>query len=123
LQTRLFSHWSIPLKANFRFEAPTYFCSVELAQLELLEDLRGGEDAGVDDAGHGEGPAHNGADCREEVVERRPVLVVTHRDRVHVIPGKTTIISGVGLLLYGKAGFDSRLGGTPMEIPLLSSSS
>jgi hypothetical protein len=72
----------------FVLSPPTYFCSVELAQLELLEDLRGGEDAGVDDAGHGEGATHNGANCREEVVERRPVLVVPHRDRVHVISDK-----------------------------------
>ena len=66
------------------------FVSVEFAQLELLEDLRGGEDAGVDDAGHGEGPAHNGADRREEVVEGRSVFVVAHSDRVHVVPKQMT---------------------------------
>ena len=60
--------------------------SVQLAQLELFEYLGRGEDAGVDDAGDGEGAANNGADCREEVIERRPVLVIAHSDRVHVVP-------------------------------------
>ena len=56
------------------------------AEFKLFKQLRGGEDGGVDDAGHGEGAAHDGADRRQEVVKRRPVLVVPHSDRVQVVP-------------------------------------
>ena len=54
----------------------------EFAQLKLLEDFGGGEEAGVDDAGDGEGAADDGAHRRHEVVQRRPRLVVLHRNRV-----------------------------------------
>ena len=54
----------------------------------LLEYLHGAEDAGVDDAGDGEGSAHDGADGGQKVVERRPLLVVPHGDRVQVKPKK-----------------------------------
>jgi len=58
----------------------------ELPDLQLLEYLHGAEDAGVDDAGDGEGSAHDGADGGQKVVERRPLLVVPHGDRVQVKP-------------------------------------
>ena len=61
---------------------PTHLRLAQLSDLELFEDLRGGEDAGVDDAGDGEGAADDGADRRHEVVQRRPRLVVLHRYRV-----------------------------------------
>ena len=54
----------------------------------LLEYLHGAEDAGVDDAGDGEGSAHDGADGGQKVVEWRPLLVVSHGDRVQVKPKK-----------------------------------
>ncbi len=58
----------------------------ELAQLKLLEDLRGAEEAGVDYAGDGEGASDDGAHGGEEVVERRPPLVVGDGDGVEVVP-------------------------------------
>ena len=58
----------------------------ELSELELLKDLGGGEDEGVDDAGDGEGAADDGADRRQEVVQRRPRLVVLDRYRIQIIP-------------------------------------
>ena len=59
---------------------------VQLPQLKLLEDLGGGEDAGVDDAGHGEGPPDNGTDGGQEVVNRRPLLMISHCYWVQIIP-------------------------------------
>ena len=58
----------------------------QLPQFELLDHLVRGEEAAVDDPGHGEGPADDGADRGQEVVDRGPVLVVLDRDGVHVIP-------------------------------------
>ena len=58
----------------------------ELSELELLKDLGGGEDEGVDDAGDGEGAADDGADRRHEVVQRRPRLVVLHSYRIQIVP-------------------------------------
>ena len=58
----------------------------ELAELKLFEDLCGGEEAGVDDAGDGEGAADDGADRRHEVVQRRPRLVVLHSYRIQIVP-------------------------------------
>ena len=68
--------------AHVRVSSPTHLRLAQLSDLELFEDLRGGEDAGVDDAGDGEGAADDGADRRHEVVQRRPRLVVLHRYRV-----------------------------------------
>ena len=60
--------------------------SVDLAQLELLEDLCSWEDAWVDDARHGESPTHDSTDGCEEMIERRPGLVVPHRDGIQIVP-------------------------------------
>ena len=62
--------------------SPTHLLLAQLSDLKLFEDFGGGEDAGVDDAGDGEGAADDGADRRHEVVQRRPRLVVLHRNRV-----------------------------------------
>ena len=68
-----------------RSEERREFDSVQLAQLELLEYFCCWEDAGVDDAGDCEGSPDNGADGGEEVVERRPGLVIPHCDGVQVV--------------------------------------
>ena len=62
---------------------------VQLAELELLEDLGGAKDAGVDDAGDSECSTDDGADGCEEVVERRSLLVVPNSYRVQVVPATT----------------------------------
>jgi len=59
--------------------------SVEFAQLEFLENFCSREDAGVNDASDCEGSPNYSTDGGEEVVERRPGLVVPHRDRVQVV--------------------------------------
>ena len=59
---------------------------VQLPQLKLLEDLGGGEDAGVDDAGHGECSSHNSTDGCEEMVEWRPGLVIPHCYGIQIVP-------------------------------------
>ena len=64
---------------------------VQLPQLKLLEDLGGGEDAGVDDAGHGEGPPDNGTDGGEEVIDGRSALVIPHCYRVQIISANSFV--------------------------------
>ena len=60
----------------------------QLSQLELLKDLHGREDQGVDDASDGEGPSDNGADCRQEVIHGRSGLVVFYCDGVQIVPAR-----------------------------------
>ena len=73
---------SVNEKQSAHVRVATHLRLAQLSDLELFEDLRGGEDAGVDDAGDGEGAADDGADRRHEVVQRRPRLVVLHSYRV-----------------------------------------
>ena len=58
----------------------------QLSDLQFLENLHCAKDTGVDDAGNSEGSAHNCADCGQEVVERRTLLVISDRNRVQVVP-------------------------------------
>ena len=61
---------------------------VQLPQLELLEYFCCREDAGVDDARHGERSSDDGADGGQEMVQRRPAFVIPNSYRVQVIPVK-----------------------------------
>ena len=64
---------------------------VKLPQLELFEDLGCREDARVDNAGHGERAADDGTDGGQEVVNRRPLLMVSHCYWVQIIPAMTIL--------------------------------
>jgi len=56
-----------------------------LSQLELLEDLRSGEDERVDDAGYSEGSSDDGADRGDEGVEGLPDLAVLHGEGRQIV--------------------------------------
>lgn len=58
---------------------------MNFAQLDLLPRFRGCEDAGVQNAGDGEGATDDGTDCGDEPVQRLPSLCVLDCDGAEVI--------------------------------------
>ena len=79
---------------------------VKLPQLELFKDLGCREDARVDNAGHGERAADDGTDGGQEVINRRPLLMVSYCNWVQIVPAMTIIVLGIVLLFICKTNGD-----------------